>query len=91
MKPPYKITRTCRSLSEISQWKASEFRAFVLYYFTTLEDLLPRVYFNHFFSLVYGIRVLLQEEVKVSLVYDVDPLFQEFLWETKLSTFSLTS
>ncbi|KAI9549939.1 hypothetical protein GHT06_006502 [Daphnia sinensis] len=72
MKPPYEITRTSSPLSDISQWKASNFRAFALYYFTALEDLLPKVYFDHFLCLIYGIQVLLQEEVTVNLVLDVD-------------------
>lgn len=84
MKPPYEITRTSSPLSDISQWKASNFRAFALYYFTALEDLLPKVYFDHFLCLIYGIQVLLQEEVTVNLVLDVDFLLQHFVREAEV-------
>ena len=84
MKPPYEITRTSSPLSDIGQWKASNFRAFALYYFTALEDLLPKVYFDHFLCLIYGIQVLLQEEVTVNLVQEVDFLFQHFVREAEV-------
>lgn len=84
MKPPYEITWTSSPLSDIVQWKASNFRAFALYYFTALEDLLPKVYFDHFLCLIYGIQVLLQEEGTVNLVQDVDFLFQHFVREAEV-------
>jgi len=60
-------------------WKASEFRAFALYYFPTLLGLLPDIYYNHFLSLSYGLQVLLQEEVDVNMVKDTKVLFQDFV------------
>jgi len=84
MKPPYEITRTSSPLSDIGQWHASYFRAFALYYFTALEDLLPKVYFDYFLCLIYGMQVLLQEEVKVNLVQDVDILLQHFVREAEI-------
>ena len=54
-KPPYEVTRTPQTLLNIKFWKASEFRAFALYYFYVLEDILPEPYFQHFLSLSYGL------------------------------------
>lgn len=41
MRPPYEVTRTSRPIDDIALWKASELRAFALYYFPALEGLLP--------------------------------------------------
>ncbi|KZS03114.1 Uncharacterized protein APZ42_034224 [Daphnia magna] len=85
IKPHYEITWTSSPLSDISQWKASNFRGFALYYFTALEDLLPKVYFHHFLCLIYDIQVLLQEEVTVNLVLDVDFFLQHFVRDAEVS------
>lgn len=84
MKPPYEVTRTPNSVSDLSIWKASEFRTFALYYFSALEDLLPKQYYDHFLCLVYGIQVLLQEEVLVERVKEVEFLFQHFVREAEV-------
>ena len=84
MKPPYDITRTSHSLSEIKLWKASEFRSFALFYFPALADLLPSVYYKHFGILVYVLQVLLQEKVPLSLVKDSQILVLRFIRETEV-------
>jgi hypothetical protein len=73
-KPPYEVTRTPQSLLNIKFWKASEFRAFALYYFYVLEDILPEPYFQHFLSLSYGLFCCLQQQIE-----QVRSLFKQFV------------
>ncbi len=54
-KPPYDIKRTPRTLETIKYWKASEFRAFALYYFLLLDGILLEPYFSHFANLSYAL------------------------------------
>jgi hypothetical protein len=78
-KPPYEITRVLGALDDLSNWKASMFRAFVLFFVDVLEDILPKEYYDHFVNLSYGIFVLLQEKVSVSDVQKVQVLFRRFV------------
>jgi len=73
------VTITSRYLEELAHYKASEFRSFVLFYFLTLEGLLPTEYFEHFLFLSYGLQVLLQEKVHLDLVQEVQILFVDFV------------
>ncbi|EFN72341.1 hypothetical protein EAG_12648, partial [Camponotus floridanus] len=51
--PPCEITRTPQSVSNISQWKASEFKHFLIYYsMPCLKDLLPLTFYKHWSLLV---------------------------------------
>jgi hypothetical protein len=78
-KPPYEITRVMIALDDLSDWKASMFRAFVILYVDVLEDVLPKEFFDHFVNLSYGMFVLLQEKVSVSDVEKIKVLFRPFL------------
>ena len=82
--PPYDITRTPRTLDTIKYSKASEFRAFALYYFPLLEGILPEPYFTHFASLSYALSVLLQESVPTHIVKDVEFLLIDFVKKVEL-------
>jgi len=53
-KPCYEITRVMGALDDLSNWKASMFKNFALFFYTILEDLLPAEYFQHFANLSYG-------------------------------------
>lgn len=83
IKPPHEITRTPSPLTRLPDWKALEYRAFALYYFCILEDLLPKIFFDHFSWLSYGLQVLLQDEVSVEKVKEVEFLFSNFVRETE--------
>lgn len=83
-KPPYDITRTPRTLETIKYWKASEFRAFALYYFPLLDGILPEPYFSHFANLSYALSVLLQESVPTNCVKDVGVLLEDFVKKVEL-------
>lgn len=56
IKPPSDISRLSRSITERRYWKASEFRAFLLYYaLIVLDGVLPLQYYSHLFLLVSSI------------------------------------
>lgn len=82
-KPPHEITRSPRTLDNIKFWKASEFRAFALYYFTVLEGILPSPFYEHFCDFCYALNVLLQEKVSKKSVEKVQPLLEKFVRETE--------
>ena len=79
MRPPYEVTHTSRSIEDIGYWKASEFRAFALYYFSALQGLLQEVYYDHFLYFVYELQVCLQEEVAFERIEETGPLFRHFV------------
>lgn len=84
IKPPYDIKRTPRTLDSIKYWKASEFRAFLLFYFPLLEGVLPDPYFSHFKNLSYSIFVLLQENVPNHSVSHVGIILQNMVKKAEL-------
>ena len=52
IKPPHEFKRTPRSVTTYKYWKASEFRAFLLYYaLPVLMDILPLIMFIHNFRM----------------------------------------
>lgn len=66
-KPPTEITRSPRSIATRKFWKASEWRAFLLYYaFYVLPGILPAPYLEHFLLLSCSIHLLLQQSVSFS-------------------------
>jgi hypothetical protein len=70
-------------LVTLGDWKASEYRAFALFFFSALEDLLPKQFYDHFLCLFYGLQVLLQE-VSIERVKEVEFIFQYFVREAEL-------
>lgn len=62
--PPDDVTRTPRLLSDLNLWKASELRAFLLYYGPiVLKKRLSNEHFNHFLLLSRAIYILLKDEI----------------------------
>jgi len=78
-KPPYEITRTPGQFDDLSNWKASEFRAFLLYYFTILKDILLLDYFLHFSRLSYASFILMQGEIPRVHVENAGKILQQFV------------
>lgn len=67
IKPPQEFRRSPRSVSSFKQWKASEFRAWLLYYcLPVLYDLLPSDYIYHLSLLVSAIHILLSDTVQIN-------------------------
>ncbi|XP_072224612.1 uncharacterized protein [Leuresthes tenuis] len=64
LKPPVEIIRAPRSLKCRDSWKASEWRAFLLFYaISVLPGVLHPPFLTHYFYLSFGIHILLQESI----------------------------
>jgi Transposase family tnp2 len=65
IKAPIEISRTYRSLERsFSDWKASEFRNFLLFYSApSLKNILPDQYYKHWLLLVNYMRILTQKNI----------------------------
>ncbi|XP_044037086.1 uncharacterized protein LOC122868819 isoform X7 [Siniperca chuatsi] len=64
LKPPLEITRSPRSLKCRDTWKASEWRAFLLFYaISVLPGILLPAFLEHYFYLSFSIHILLQESI----------------------------
>lgn len=76
--PPSNITRTPRSLSQRSYWKASEWRAFLLFYGSVvLQAFLPAAYFFHFLLLCNAVHILQQSSIsQMELFYATQDLIK---------------
>lgn len=80
-RPCYGITREMGALDDLSNWKASMFKNFALFFYTILKDLLPAEYFQNFANLSYGMLILLQEKISIRDVKNVWLLFANFVKE----------
>nr|CAI5841124.1 unnamed protein product [Callosobruchus analis] len=61
---PKEFVRKPRSISEVSNWKATEFRTFLLYTGPiALKDVLPRNMYTNFLTLHVAIRILTSPEL----------------------------
>ncbi|XP_034143075.1 uncharacterized protein LOC117592904 [Esox lucius] len=80
IKPPIEITRTPRSITERKFWKASEWRAFLLFYaLPVLKGILPARFWNHLFLLVFGIYTLLQDKIKTRSILMSELALKKFV------------
>lgn len=70
---PTEINRKCRSLDELSHWKASEFRTFLLYVGPVVlsNNNIDFAIFEHFLLLHCGITILISAEHIANLGYDL--------------------
>ena len=65
IKPPQEFRRSPRSVSSMKQWKASEFRAWLLYYcLPVLSGILPPDYIYHLSLLVTAMHILLSDAIR---------------------------
>ena len=80
IKTPKSITRTPRSLTLRSSWKASEWRSWLLNYsLICLTGILPSKYFNHLSKLVCGIEMLLRDSISSNDISCANKLLVEFV------------
>ena len=84
IKPPHEISRSQFNLKKIGQWKASQFRAFALYFYPVLDGILPQPYYLHFCSLSYTLHLLLQESAKKTAVRKTLPLCESFVRDVEI-------
>jgi len=67
IKPPEELRRSPRSITNIKLWKASEFRAWLLYYcLPVLSNVLPSEYIYHLSLLVSSLHILLGDTILTS-------------------------
>ena len=80
IKPPYRITRTPRSIiANMTHLKASELRSFMLIYgLPCLWGLLPNKYFQHFLSLVDAVFLLFQDSISLDQLSKYASLLNHF-------------
>lgn len=81
--PPNDVHRTGRGLDNLSFWTAAEFKFIALFYAPLFQNIVPEPYFSHFYSLSYGLHILLQDQVPVDLVLKVEILFRKFVRDMK--------
>ena len=80
LKPPSSITRRPRSLNERLDWKASEWKNFLLYYSVfVLPATMPRNYRKHFFLLSFSLHILNTENVSTARLQLAQRAFLKFL------------
>lgn len=77
--PPSEFTRAPRSIKDRKFWKASEWRAFMLYSLAVLQGLLPRMYLQHFFLLVYGVYTLLGDNITNDMLFHANTCLVKFV------------
>ncbi|RZF37146.1 hypothetical protein LSTR_LSTR015336 [Laodelphax striatellus] len=78
------FVRKPRSLSFLRQWKATEFRQFLLYSGPIiLERLLPRHMFHHFLTLSVAIRILCSPNVDETYIDYAGQLLRHFVLSFK--------
>lgn len=99
IKPPHEFRRSPRSIeTSIKYWKASEFRAFLLYYaIPLLIEFLPMDYIHHLYLLVRSLHILLgtkisfndinKAEEMLAIFYNAIP----FLYPDELCTMNVHS
>lgn len=62
--PPKNISRQPRGVSEYKQWKASEYRHWLLFYsLPCMSQFLPKEYIQHWSLLVWSMYLLLREKI----------------------------
>ena len=98
IKPPEEFRRTPRSITTFKQWKASEFRAWLLYYsLPVLSNLMPGDYVHHLSLLVSVIHILLGDMISASDVDFAHSLLVAFynllpkLYPSKICTMNMHS
>lgn len=85
IKPPHVITRLPRPIEEFRYWKASEWRAWLLFYcLPCLEGVLDSRYVKHLSLLVSAVFFLLQESITFEEVNKADIMLLEFVVKFQL-------
>ena len=78
--PPHDFTRAPRGLAKYQKnWKASEFRYWLLYYsLPILVKYLPPLYFHHYSLLVCSMHILLQTKLKDAQVKAAEQMLKDY-------------
>ena len=80
IKPPHELPRRPRSIeSSLKFWKASEYRAFILFYAVpVLKKYLPSDYVCHLSLLVFSLSKLLSDEIKSDMLTTIQKNLELF-------------
>ena len=80
IKPPHKFRRTPRPIAKsVKYWKASEFRAWLLFYaIPILSEFLHRDYLHHLNLLVKSMHILLNSEIRHSDLFTAEKMLSVF-------------
>jgi len=82
IKPPSEITRTPRSINDRKQFKASEWRTFLLYYSSVcLEGLLHQSYYQHWSLLISAIYGLLKDNCTAEEINNSEDCLKKFVFQ----------
>lgn len=76
---PNEISRCPRPFSPRKHWKASEYRALILYSLAILKGILPGVYLKHWFLFVFAMFNLMAETVTAENVHKADACLKKFV------------
>lgn len=77
--PPSLIHRIPNSVSKLGDWKASEFKVFLLYFSAAvLFDFLPSIHYKHWMYLVNGIGILISNSFTKNDLGDANILLRNF-------------
>lgn len=80
IKPPSYICRLPTGVSDMKNWKASAFRAWLLFYsLPALVRFLPKDYMQHWLLFVMAMFLLLQEEISEADLTKADTMLQLFV------------
>lgn len=82
VKTPSEILRNFRPIAQfLSNWKASEFRVFFLYFSPViLYNRLPRKYYRHWLLFVHAMRLLLQKQIPDNDIKLARRMISKFLY-----------
>lgn len=82
IKPPKYVHRMPRSISELINWKASEFRLWFFFYsFAVLNGIMRPDYFEHYLLLLNGISLLNANVITNSMIEQSRELLHKFVRE----------
>lgn len=74
------LSRKPRNLEDSSYWKASELKAFLLYYsLPILKMFLPEIYFKHHALLVDAVRILNSSSISTDMLIKAEKLLKEYV------------
>lgn len=78
-KVPKEIVRTCRSVTNLRHWKASEWRTWLFVLPVVLKDILSKKYLKHFSFLSRAIFLCSKDKFTVQELAEAHELIQKFL------------
>lgn len=83
--PPCEITRSPQSISNMKQWKATEFKSFLFYYsMICLKGVLPGVFYRHWSLLVYAMIVFCSDKIDIRAAEKATVALKKFVSDTEI-------